>query len=1250
VRSLEYARECARAARTRFTADCRGDGPLLSEVTGADAVWAGGRAVLPPANLLQHIGRTLTANGFYIDSDDGAVLEGADAALFVEDRVLLYTSRLDDPTPEALIEKTLIFAHEFGHAEQHEHFFEHTTGLGALLQPGNWGNAAAAIAQYSRKAREEAEADAFATELLCPALSCFSLWRAHEEWTIERIARELELPVGLVRAQLVEGLKEFVAAGAVLSTAPSSTATPSTLAPEPDDSFDVEVARLGNDAQRQAAEALGVPVLVNAGPGTGKTSTLVRRICFLLEPEPSTGEARAEACEILVLTFSNETAGELRGRVEAALGKEAAAQMTIATFHGFGMQLLHRYYREVGLSHEFAILDDAAKAELLSRALGRARYRTILNLSDPDATVAEAARHIGHLKNRLVTPDDLVALLTGWIPVDAEDAASKRAAEELCELYRTYEAAKPSVNEGGKWTRGYADFEDLILLPFRLLRDHPAVRAEVQARHRWILVDEYQDVGRAVASLLSVLCGPDNLPWVVGDKRQAIYHFLGAAPENVSRFADDFGALGAARTYPLHVNFRSSPGIVACANQLGALLEDGSPGDAVHPLWVAARRPRLADPDPAVSVVEANCDDAEHDSVIQQVRQWINAGVSADAIAVLARRNVDVRRIALGLRGEGFDVSSHGIVTAEGAGGDLCACIGAPDSPRWAMPRLAVALARGTGMSPTLLNAAVRRLLGTDEPTAWQSLTAEDNARISALCQSVMRVIDRAAELRYQADAWAFLCAVLFDESDYLRRLLEARTPEAIAALEEATAALTLAAGHRFSRPSMPPEESRLRFAADFRRMLTSGAPSAVVPIPRRGAVRVMTCHASKGLEFPYVIASGQSSTQRDEGAASAAIPGEIAPNEDRTGRRAMGKAAKAKASKPVYAWLPAELQPDADGERAQADSLLFVALTRAGQRAVISYAASANARPRSPRRYPVRLLGRWSRICAGAVPEPYVAAAAGADDVSLRHVWGGRYRTPWPATLLADDYCAIRNYVEQVLQLSPRAVPEPLYRVFFDRLRRALAEVVGLANESGAAVTPQEAEALFRKWWPETEHQTHPHAQLYWLLGLEVVRAFAGGFTPGGRARAARPMTALGGGVSISLLAYFEDYAGVPTAIGFRPESLARYSDDGAAIKWGRLDADKRRLPLALAAADNPATRTLILSAQDGKMYEYGINAPYLAKYVVKVTERWEALARETFVQRIQERQCADCGVRMCCPHWLGLLTSDETADLAGR
>ena len=267
--------------------------------------------------------------------------------------------------------------------------------------------------------------------------------------------------------------------------------------------------------QRSAARTIHGPLLIIAGPGTGKTRTLTHRLAHLVAEHGVAPE------QCLTLTFSRRAAREMQERLEQLL-PEAGANVPVLTFHALGLRILQEQAARLELPAQFRVADDRERSQLL-------RERAGLTERQADRLLAEISR----IKRNGATPS-------------AEAAA----------WYASY----------GPWMRqrSLLDFDDLILLPAQLLQREPDLAAAYRARWPWVSVDEYQDLDENQYGLLRQLVAPDGNLCAIGDPDQSIYGFRGSNPEIFLRFARDFPG---ARTVQLTRNYRSSPTIVAAALQ-----------------------------------------------------------------------------------------------------------------------------------------------------------------------------------------------------------------------------------------------------------------------------------------------------------------------------------------------------------------------------------------------------------------------------------------------------------------------------------------------------------------------------------------------------------------------------------------------------------------------------------------------------------------------------------------------------------
>ncbi len=289
-----------------------------------------------------------------------------------------------------------------------------------------------------------------------------------------------------------------------------------------------------NPEQRRAVEAVEGPVLVLAGAGTGKTRVLTTRLAHIL----SLGRARP--WELLVVTFTNKAAREMRERITHLIGPEAEGLRWLGTFHSVAAQILRRHAELVGLKSSFTILDDDDQERLLKQLLEAE------NIDAKRWPARMLAGLIDHWKNRGWTPDKLPP---------AESAAFANNKGQA--LYKMYQDRLRVLNA--------CDFGDLLLHNLTIFTSHPDVLADFHNRFRYILVDEYQDTNVAQYLWLRLLAQGRQNVCCVGDDDQSIYGWRGAEVDNILRFERDFPG---AEVIRLERNYRSTEHILGAASGL----------------------------------------------------------------------------------------------------------------------------------------------------------------------------------------------------------------------------------------------------------------------------------------------------------------------------------------------------------------------------------------------------------------------------------------------------------------------------------------------------------------------------------------------------------------------------------------------------------------------------------------------------------------------------------------------------------
>ena len=678
------------------------------------------------------------------------LLNGADATINVRRRWALIRDDIPDEQAAFLI------AHELGHLRLHPH------ARGTLEV-----SLADVVEAYGALERRELQANVFAREFLLPRESARQRFLRQLE-SASGIARSLGIPLELVRLQLYDAL---------LQPQPAASSKSYSLPVRP------------TAAQEPAVNSDDPVTLVEAGPGTGKTTTLLLRLRRLLAEG-----ARPES--IVILTFSNKAARELVERARA--GRIAGAdRVWIGTFHAFGLEFLRKFHDEVNLDARFPVLDKIASISLLE---------AFDPLSNPYPGLADAFDTIRRAKDELI---------------DAQQAGSP--------IFSFYEAALAR--------RRCVDFADLLCKPVALMRTKLAAVDAWLRNFQHVMVDEYQDVNRASALFVKELSRHASTLWVVGDANQAIYAFMGASSRNLEGFKDDFPA---ARVLPLELNHRSSQEIV---DLFTAVARDNPAGRTVVPL--RSERGPMGHA-PYVSV--ANNFDEQMDALARRIRELEGNGVPFAEQAVLTVRNSDATDIAQELEARGIPVLFLGGIFERPEIKDLICLlqlaiddVGVNLVRRWAFPALR--------LSPEGADAIL--LAARSQSRAWREArpgglsTADEGAfaKLRQICESI------SEDMR----PWEALSAILLEDGSFLRELAtrdQAPATNTLMAIwhfvhscrdPDATGP---GAGIRRLTQSI---RDRIRMNED-RAMRASPADAEGM-----NAVRIHTAHGSKGLEFDAV-------------------------------------------------------------------------------------------------------------------------------------------------------------------------------------------------------------------------------------------------------------------------------------------------------------------------------------------------------------------------------------------------------------
>jgi DNA helicase-2/ATP-dependent DNA helicase PcrA len=354
-----------------------------------------------------------------------------------------------------------------------------------------------------------------------------------------------------------------------------------------------------NPQQRQSVEAPDGPVLVLAGPGSGKTRVLTHRVAHLVQ-------ARGIAPRnIMAVTFTNKAAREMRDRLEKLLGVSAAKELTLGTFHAICARFLRREAPHVGLSREFAIYDDDDQLALVKQIV------KALNLDDKKYRPTTLQNKISQAKSELITPEL-------FQPQTYNDEITLRVYERYQQLLRENNAL---------------DFDDLLMQVVILFDQNPAVLRHYQNRYEHILVDEFQDTNTAQYALIKQLAGTRRNVFCVGDEDQSIYRWRGADFRNMQRFREHNPD---ARVVLLEENYRSTQTILDAAQQVITRNVHRTPKKLFTQLGQGV----------PITLRESYNEDDEAQYVVDTIAQMVAKGqAQARDFAVMYRTNAQSRAV-----------------------------------------------------------------------------------------------------------------------------------------------------------------------------------------------------------------------------------------------------------------------------------------------------------------------------------------------------------------------------------------------------------------------------------------------------------------------------------------------------------------------------------------------------------------------------------------------------------------------------
>ena len=820
-------------------------------------------------------------------------------------------------------------------------------------------------------------------------------------------------------------------------------------------------------AQRRAVTHGDGPLLVVAGAGTGKTHVITRRIAWLIATK------RSRPSEILALTFTERAAAEMQARVDE-LVPYGYVDTAIATFHAFGDRLVREFALELGLGGESRVLSRAETIVFLHEhlfELGLERYRP---LADPARFLGALANLVSRCKDEGVSVADYEAYATSLrdavsaaAAAGKTDAALAEQAERQSELARAYGRYEVLMQAAG-----LLDFGDQVALARGLLRDHPALRSEVQRRYRYVLVDEFQDTNTVQAELVALLVeGHRNLT-VVGDDDQSIYAFRGAALDNILGYRERYPE---ARTVVLRRNHRSLAPILRAG---GRLVRHNDPyrleaRGGFNKGLIPTRRARR----PA-SVRHLGFPTAagEADWIAERIGEAMTAGRPPREIAVLVRSNALADPIlrSLSVRSIPWRFSGSSGLFAQPEVRVLLAFLRAVADPHSSVDLFGLAASGRYGLAGNdlveLMAYSRRR-----RRSLWD--TIQEHERQPGLVRLDPRTAAGVARLRQDVRAYGEMAQQRSTGEVLYAFLRGSGWLRELAAGDDARSATALDSIARFfelvRRQSSYVADDRLPvFVAHLRTLTTAGDDGPVAPSePDDDAVQVLTVHQAKGLEFGLVFLAGMaegifpSMSRRD----ALSLPDEL-------GRRPL-----------------VEREPSAR-HLAEERRLCYVAMTRARDELILTHASDYGGR-RARRVSPFVLEALDSIVTpvldAGRLLDR-LAGFAAAEPVSETAGPGRRPAPVGPLDLSfyqVDDYLTCPRKYRYVHQLR---VPLQAHHsiVYGAALHRAIQEF-HRRQQRGLTMTEGELIAAFEAAWTGEGFLTREHEEARLEAGRAALRRF---------------------------------------------------------------------------------------------------------------------------------------------------------------
>jgi DNA helicase-2/ATP-dependent DNA helicase PcrA len=825
-------------------------------------------------------------------------------------------------------------------------------------------------------------------------------------------------------------------------------------------------AKKAYDEFQQAAIEASTPALIVAGPGSGKTSTLIGRTDYLVHT------LGIQPQHILALTFSRKAAQEMEERLRQVLDDPLPK---VSTFHAFCADVLRKHGSLVGLREDFTLIDEAEAYFMLRQQAQALRLKHYQKLQAPTYYFPDMLKAISRAKDELVSPQKYEELAQR-MKEQAYDEEALQEAEKALEVAHVYALYQQALQR-----RGDSDFGGLLMLTVELFQWYPEILHEQQQVYQHILVDEFQDVNRASGVLLRELAGATRNVWVVGDANQAIYGFRGASPANISQFEQDFPE---AVTLPLSRNYRSRPDLVAIAESFRCQqLELGQEVGKNQPV-------RLTQPETGVTLAKASDETCELAGLVQDIRRKHANGYAYKDMIILCRTRSQAQKITQALAAEGLPVIERGGMLEQEHIKDVLSILllltnssgmGLLRASRQAKYHLSQQDIEALLMAAYTQKTSPMALISSGEIPLAVSVTGH---------RALERLSETLQALQYASDTWSLLAQYMLIETSLVRDLLiNEQNKQSGMMLADYDSLLSLARHYdqQLQRNETPPTLiERIKGFIEYLSLLVllrqDGSNRQSVEegeAESADIIRVMTVHASKGLEFPVVYMPGLT-------------------------RRRFPLQNKASPVTPPTGMLPAESSGKSAHENGES-CLFYVGVTRARDQLILSYSERYGKQKYQRSPYLDALEAglseeritklNWDPRSVGvtATLEQEAEVSLTSSQPSNEFVNTMRGNQLSASAIEGYQRCPRQYAYSSLYHFQPDADG---YQLFWQATQKTVEDLHKQIQEKGAngqqdpGPTRQEVLELYTQHWQNLGGHTSPFATIYETHGHEIVEA----------------------------------------------------------------------------------------------------------------------------------------------------------------